>query len=339
MRIKTGNLLLVVVLAASFGVQAALAPIPIAKIERTTTVDFEKEILPILKQNCLACHNQTKPKGGLVLETPRLILKGGDTGAAILLDKPGESLLLRAASHQDTDLEMPPPDNKVAAHALTPEELGLIHVWIQQGAKGDVHGPGPIDWQPLPASFNTIFAVALTRDGQLAACGRGNRIFIYDVPTGQMAAQLCDPQLQHAAASGAAHHDTVNSLAFSRDGELLASGGYRDLKIWRHSGPAQSARTTQAAEVLAAATSPDGRWVATGNQDGGIWLWPADGSPPLPLAESPGTNVLLRFSPGSNQLAIASEGLLEVRKLTDGALKAETHMTNFDYGNHVPRHA
>jgi hypothetical protein len=53
-------------------------PIPIAEIKRSTAVDFEKEILPILKNNCLACHNQTKAKADLVLETPQTILKGGE---------------------------------------------------------------------------------------------------------------------------------------------------------------------------------------------------------------------------------------------------------------------
>ena len=62
--------------------------IPIARLKRSSPVDFEKEILPILKNNCLACHNTTKAKGGLNLETPQLILKGGDSGPAV---SPGKS--------------------------------------------------------------------------------------------------------------------------------------------------------------------------------------------------------------------------------------------------------
>src|SRR3954465_6250016 len=95
-----------------------LVALPIAEVKRSDPVDFEREILPILKNNCLACHNQTKPKGGLVLETPQTILKGGDGGPAAIAKKPGESLLLKAAAHQDPDLVMPPADNKVAAMPL-----------------------------------------------------------------------------------------------------------------------------------------------------------------------------------------------------------------------------
>ncbi len=208
--------------------------ISIAKIKHSGPVDFEREILPILKNNCLSCHNQTKPKGGLVLETPQSILKGGDAGPAVVPRKPSESLLLKAAAHQDPELIMPPPDNKVAAMPLKPEELGLFQLWIEQGAKGELRASAPISWQPIPPTLHAIYAVALTRDGQFAACGRANQIFVYHLPTGRLVGRLNDPPLQKASNAGAAHRDTVNSLAFSPDGELLASGGYRDVKLWRH---------------------------------------------------------------------------------------------------------
>jgi hypothetical protein len=49
-----------------------------------------------------------------------------------------ESLLLARATGQDG--LMPPPDNKVAAKPFTPEELGLIKLWLDQGAAGIVTG-------------------------------------------------------------------------------------------------------------------------------------------------------------------------------------------------------
>src|SRR5262245_8124946 len=68
----------------------ARAPLTVAALKRETVVDFESEVLPFLKNNCLACHNQTKAKGGLNLETPQLILKGGDTGPAVVPHKAAE---------------------------------------------------------------------------------------------------------------------------------------------------------------------------------------------------------------------------------------------------------
>jgi len=59
--------------------------------------DFEKEILPILKNNCLACHNQTKPKADLGAGNPQSILKGGESGPAVVPRKSEQSLMLKAA--------------------------------------------------------------------------------------------------------------------------------------------------------------------------------------------------------------------------------------------------
>src|SRR6266404_3396133 len=99
-------------------------PIAMSKIERKTPVDFEKEILPVLKNNCLACHNKTTTKAELVLETPLDILKGGESGKVVVPKRSGDSLLLKIASHQVKPM-MPPKNNKVQAADLTPEELGL----------------------------------------------------------------------------------------------------------------------------------------------------------------------------------------------------------------------
>jgi len=58
--------------------------------------------------------------------------------------KSGESRLLKLAAQQD-DPVMPPPDNKAGAKSLAPQELGLIRLWIDQGAKGEVLGlAGPL---------------------------------------------------------------------------------------------------------------------------------------------------------------------------------------------------
>ena len=117
--------------------QASAAPIAITEVKHEGPVDFEKEILPIFRRNCLACHSATEAESDLVLETPQTILKGGSEGPAVVMGKGVDSLLLKMASHQKEPF-MPPPDNDVKAKALTPDELGLIKLWIDQGAKGEV---------------------------------------------------------------------------------------------------------------------------------------------------------------------------------------------------------
>src|SRR5688572_27154835 len=102
-----------------------LQPILIAETKRSDAVDFEREILPMLKNNCLACHNQTKAKADLILETPQTILKGGESGPAVIPGKSVESLLFKVAAHLG-EPPMPPRENKVAADNLSPEQLGLL---------------------------------------------------------------------------------------------------------------------------------------------------------------------------------------------------------------------
>src|SRR5687768_3711968 len=134
------------VLAAACSLpQFASAQIQVAEVKHEGPVDFEKEILPIFRRNCLACHSTTEAEGGIVLENPEKIAKGGGGGPGVVAGKGAESLLIKLASHQQKPF-MPPPDNDVKAKNLTPEELGLVKLWIDQGAKGEVKaaGSGPI---------------------------------------------------------------------------------------------------------------------------------------------------------------------------------------------------
>jgi WD40 repeat protein len=235
---------------------AAKAPIQVGSITRTTPVDFDTEVRPFLSDNCFSCHCQTTTKGGLNMETPETMLKGGDTGPAIAPQKGADSLLLQAASHQDDDLVMPPRDNKAKAKNLTSEQLGLLKLWIDQGAKASPKRDRVVQWQPMAQNLAAIFAVAVTPDGQFAACARENRVFIYHLPSGRL------------IASEAAHHDQVNALAFSPDGMQLASGGYREVKIWKRTPVAgQPAQPLPSSEPSKLARM-DGKTLALLNADG-----------------------------------------------------------------------
>jgi WD40 repeat protein len=305
------------------------AAIAITEIKRTAAVDFEKEILPLFKSNCLACHNQTKAKADLVLETPQTILKGGESGPAVVPGRSAESLLLKAAAHQ-ADPAMPPRDNKVNAIDLTSDQLGVLKLWIDQGAKGEVKGSLALEWKPLPEGLNPIFAVALSSDGQFAACGRANQIFIYHVPSGQLVGRLTDPDLLKTGIYnqlGVAHRDMVHSLAFSPDGMLLASGDYRQAKIWRRPANVQKLHLSMGPSnsVPAVTISRDGKWIAAARDDKKIKLWNlANGKDAKLLAGHEKAITSLKFSPDGTKLASSSaDKTIRVWDVQEGELLAK----------------
>src|SRR5262249_20691685 len=70
---------------------------------------FEKKIRPVLVEHCYSCHSQDakKIRGGLLLDTRDGLLKGGESGPAIVAGTPAKSLLLHALRQTD-ELRMPP---------------------------------------------------------------------------------------------------------------------------------------------------------------------------------------------------------------------------------------
>jgi WD40 repeat protein len=292
--------------------EPAAPVIAIAELKRDQPVDFAADLLPIFRKSCLACHNATDSKGELVLETPATILKGSEDGPVVVPGKSGESLLLKVASRQEKPF-MPPRNNKVNAEPLKPDELGLIKLWIDQGATGVVAtASGPVEWQPLPPGFNPINAVAVTPDGQFAACGRANQIFIYHVPSGQFVTRLTDPELLKTGYSdkpGVADRDLIQSLAFSPDGTLLASGGYRVVKLWRRQPVTPKLNLTAglAQGLTSLAASPDGKWIAAGSADHGVKLWDAStGNLAKEFSGHTGAVTSLKFSSDSRRLLSGS---------------------------------
>ena len=111
------------------------AELEVAELSRNEEVDFASEILPIFRKNCLACHNSKDADADLNLETPVSISLGGENGAMVIPGNADQSQLMYHI-RQAKKPYMPPRRNKVGANSLTPYQLGLIKLWINQGAKG-----------------------------------------------------------------------------------------------------------------------------------------------------------------------------------------------------------
>lgn len=306
-------------------IATAAESIRIEAPQRKDAVSFEKEILPILRQNCLACHSANEKQGDLVLESPRGMLQGGDAGPAIVPGRAVESLLLTLASHGD-DPVMPPEGNDVSAKNLTPAELGLIKLWIDQGAKGGdrIDTLSPKQAQPLPAGVHPVQAIALTEDGQFLAAGRANQIHLFHVPTGQRITKLADTSLDTEQTTGIAHRDMVQSLAFSAEGDLLASGGFREVKLWRRPRDVTRLNLAIGAAATAVAVNPDKNVIAVAGADHQIRLFDADeGRLIRSLKGHSDTITSLRFSSDGRQLFSGSlDQTVRYWQLADGSLQS-----------------
>src|SRR5687768_3442521 len=74
----------------------------------TVTVDYEKDVKPILAQNCYGCHGPDVQQSGLRLDLRQNALRGGDYGPVITPGKSAESKLIRRLVDGDGGMQMPP---------------------------------------------------------------------------------------------------------------------------------------------------------------------------------------------------------------------------------------
>lgn len=88
---------------------------------------FENKIRPVLATNCFGCHTNTA-MGGLRLDSPDALTKGGKRGSAIMSGDPEKSLLIRAVRHTDPDLKMP------MGNKLKDAEIADLTAWVKAGA-------------------------------------------------------------------------------------------------------------------------------------------------------------------------------------------------------------
>jgi mono/diheme cytochrome c family protein len=102
--------------------------------EEDNTQFFTQKVRPVLAQNCYRCHT-TEVAGGLRLDSHAAVLKGGETGPAIVPGDPEKSLLVEAI-RQTGDLKMPPKGDK-----LPDSEIANIVEWIRRGGVWDSAEP------------------------------------------------------------------------------------------------------------------------------------------------------------------------------------------------------
>ena len=132
----------------AFGVAAAEEPKPVPTTPEQLEF-FTQQVLPILETHCFKCHGGGKTiKGGLRLTSRDNILKGGETGPAVSLAQPEDSLLLESINYRGYEM---PPSGKLSA-----EQIAILTRWVKTKLAGtpdkvaaadshDAKGPPPVN--------------------------------------------------------------------------------------------------------------------------------------------------------------------------------------------------
>ncbi len=97
--------------------------------------NFQDDILPILREHCLACHNADKAEADLNLSTLADIADGSSGGKVVVAGSPGKSSLFLAVSHDENVAAMPPESPRIAAAQIT-----RIGEWIAGGLLNSAGG-------------------------------------------------------------------------------------------------------------------------------------------------------------------------------------------------------
>ena len=128
-------------LGAVIGLSQSSKPLPPA-VERQ--VDFQKDILPILKASCLGCHDADEAQGDYLMTTRENAIGEG----VIVVGQSDQSLLIDYVAHLELDYEMPPIGK---GEKLSDEQIGILRAWIDQGL---AYGPleeASFDFEMTPA--------------------------------------------------------------------------------------------------------------------------------------------------------------------------------------------
>jgi len=126
-------------------------------------IDFEKDVQPILSQQCYSCHGEEIQQSGLRLDKRQNALRGGDYGPVIVLGKSAESKLIRRLVNGDGGLQMPPTE------PLSREDIGILRAWIDQGADFRTQVLPEAAPKPVDPRLAALITAVRSADTKLAA--------------------------------------------------------------------------------------------------------------------------------------------------------------------------
>ncbi len=182
----------------------------------------------------------------------------------------------------------------------------------------------------LLAEETPALAVALSPEGKLVAAAVGNRLRLHEIATGALVAELIDPAVLeggvneggvNGGAAEGAHRDSIAALAIDPTGETLASGGFREVKLWRRPRDVRAWQGQVGSPTPLMTASPDGRSVATA-VGASVRTWDgATGAIGRELTGHADRITALVFADNGTLVSAAADGMIRLTAVADGALR------------------
>jgi len=227
-------------------------------------ISYRRQVWPILRRHCYACHSGEKPEGKLSLASAKTILAGGESGKLLVAGKPGSSLLIKMVSGREP--AMPPK-----GIPLSEAKVEILRRWIAQGGRIDSVARVAEPPVVIPSRYThqpAITSVAYSVDGKQVACACRSEVVLVSGDGKQPAVRL---------ATGA---DLITHVEFSPDGKLLIAAGGSPARFGLltvfdvATRKVVSTRRVSGDTFFRGSFSPDGKSIALGGADGAIHIVP-----------------------------------------------------------------
>ncbi len=138
----------------------AVASPALAAPASKSAADFNREVLPILSENCFQCHgpDEKTREAKLRLDTKEGLFRA--KSPVVIPGKSSQSELFKRLTTKNADEVMPPPKSK---KTLTPAQIETMRWWIDSGANYATHWAfTPPVRPPVPTIRNSQFAIPST---------------------------------------------------------------------------------------------------------------------------------------------------------------------------------